>query len=253
MALQNSSKWAHKFGDPCPCKTFGDPCLIRFPPKWGWEGFAGGGAWGWAPSSHASCGRAPRARPPGSLVSSRAPAPAERDGAGERAERPQARARPHTGERPGRPRPAARTGAPGAEAARALGVAGAAAAVLAPVVAGGAGAAARRRPVAGLHGPQGLACGRERYSVRLVPFAPAVLAPDPGPRTPDPSDPSRPAGARAVSHGGQDSGTLRFPCAPAVLGPKQPARFWFISLSIIRTPVRFEKSIFMVGGRLKPG
>ena len=76
--MQNSSKWAHKFGDPCPCKTFGDPCLIRFPPKWGWEAFAGGGAWGWAPSSHASCGRAPRARPPGTLVSSRAPASSPR-------------------------------------------------------------------------------------------------------------------------------------------------------------------------------
>lgn len=55
-----------------------------------------------------------------------------------------------------------RTRGLGAEAGRALGVAAAAVAILAPVVPGRAGAAPRGRPVAGLHGHQGLPCGRER-------------------------------------------------------------------------------------------
>lgn len=50
-----------------------------------------------------------------------------------------------------------------AEARGALRVAAAAVAVGAPVVAGGAGAAPRGRPVAGLHRHQGLACGRQRH------------------------------------------------------------------------------------------
>ena len=90
----------------------------------------------------------------------------------------------------------ARTREPGAEAGRALGVAAAAAAVLAPVVPGGAGAAPRSRPVAGLHGHQGLACGRERRGgeaagaradTHLPPRATRSPAP-PAPNHPDPTD-----------------------------------------------------------------
>lgn len=151
-------------------------------------------------------------------------------------------------ERPGRPGPAARTGAPGAEAARALGVPAAAAAVLAPVVAGRAGAAARRRPVAGLHGPQGLACGRERHSVRLVLFAPAAPAPGPSDAS------SRPArGARGESRR-PGFGNPQVPPRTCSAGTKTSRSFLvFLSLSIIRRPVRFEKSIFMSVGRLRPG
>lgn len=54
----------------------------------------------------------------------------------------------------------------GAKARRALGIAAAAVTVLAPVVPGCAGAAPRGRPVARLHGYQGLACGRERRAAR---------------------------------------------------------------------------------------
>lgn len=81
-------------------------------------------------------------------------------------------------------------------------------------------AQARRRPVAGLHGPQ--ACLRERKTHRppVLP-APAAPAPTPGPGPLGPLAPARPpAWARgAVGHRGQDSGTLGCLRAPAVLGP----------------------------------
>lgn len=201
MALQNSKR-VHKFGNPRPCKKFGDRCLIRFSPKWGVGRFRRRRSLGMG----AELSRVLRARTPRSASGDpRSSARPRRPGVTAQGSAPGGRrrgARPRTGERPGRPGPAARTGAPGAEAARALGVPAAAAAVLAPVVAGRAGAAARRRPVAGLHGPQGLACGRERHTVRLVLFAPAAPAPDPGsraPRTPRAGPPARLGRARWVT------------------------------------------------------
>lgn len=66
-----------------------------------------------------------------------------------------------------------------AEARGALRVAAAAVAVGAPVVAGGAGAAPRGRPVAGLHRHQGLACGRQRHTAAQAARLPPPATPGP--------------------------------------------------------------------------
>lgn len=139
-----------------------------------------------------------------------------------------------------------RTRVLGAEARRALSVAAAAFAVLAPVVAGYAGAASLGCPVAGLHRHQGLACGRDGQggeAARGSTGTHIFHRPNASPEAPR----SRAGLLQTTTPPGHSQIPSRLP----VLALKHPSGF--SSLSIKQSCVFFSESIFVLAGRLRTG